>query len=364
MQYDTNRRATWPLQDAGGDVVALCDLGGANGAARVLTQIVYDAYGRVIGRDDPATPSTGPPELRVGHKGLFFDRLDAGIFDVTLGRETPRLAPGARLSGYARNRTLHSDFGRWNQPDPNATGLPVQTAIAFHGGGLAASTQKFDLKTHYEDGVNVFGYLKGKLLTERDPLGLITLGGLAANIGIQAMIGGVTAVGLSMLFHDSYQDKNTNVGKVFLAGALGGAVFGAVGGGFAYFFPQRAVAGEIGAGGRMLADDVYLQVSLGQTGRFAGSQTGTISGQITTSAQRLEYAVQYTWKGTTLKLEPALYPMGAKTAQIGTTEMRTLIRQLEAEGYESGATQVIISYQRMGSTGGPYGRPVEWPFTR
>lgn len=114
VQYDTHRRATWPLQDAGGDVIALCDLAGVNASARVLTQVVYDAYGRVIGRDDPATPSTGPPELRVGHKGLFFDRLDAGIFDVTLGRETPRLATGARLSGYARNRTLHADLGRWH----------------------------------------------------------------------------------------------------------------------------------------------------------------------------------------------------------------------------------------------------------
>lgn len=36
-QYDTNRRASWPLQDAGGDVIALCDLvggGGANAAAQ------------------------------------------------------------------------------------------------------------------------------------------------------------------------------------------------------------------------------------------------------------------------------------------------------------------------------------------
>ncbi|MBX3382772.1 MAG: hypothetical protein KF864_04595 [Phycisphaeraceae bacterium] len=73
-QYDQGRRASWPLQDAGGDVIALCDLGGTSGTARVITQIVHDAYGRVIGRDDPATPATGPPELRVGHKGLFFDR--------------------------------------------------------------------------------------------------------------------------------------------------------------------------------------------------------------------------------------------------------------------------------------------------
>lgn len=85
---DTARRASWPLQDAGGDVIALCDCGGANGTARIITLLVYDAYGSVIGRDDPATPSTGTPELRVGHKGLFFDRLDGGIADPFTGGST------------------------------------------------------------------------------------------------------------------------------------------------------------------------------------------------------------------------------------------------------------------------------------
>jgi hypothetical protein len=32
-QYDADRRASWPLQDAGGDVIALCDRGGAGARA-------------------------------------------------------------------------------------------------------------------------------------------------------------------------------------------------------------------------------------------------------------------------------------------------------------------------------------------
>jgi YD repeat-containing protein len=187
VQYDQGRRASWPLQDAGGDVIALCDLGGTSGSARVITQIVYDAYGRVIGRDDPATPSTGPPELRVGHKGLFFDRLDGGIADPLTGFETPRLWPGARLSGYVRNRTLHCDFGRWNQPDPNATGLVVQAVAVYHGEGLAASVQGFDLNNHFVDGPNVYAYLGSQPIGREDPMGLFFgLAGTAVSAGMNA----------------------------------------------------------------------------------------------------------------------------------------------------------------------------------
>jgi hypothetical protein len=171
VQYDAARRATWPILDSGGDVIALCDLGGANNSARVLTQIVYDAYGRVIGRSNPATPATGPPELRVGHKGLFFDRLDWGIVDPLTLAETPRLEPGATLLGYNRNRTLRVGWGRFLQRDPNATGLPVQAGLGFHGDGFAASVQGFDLAAHYGDGANVYEYIGSDPLGGSDPTG-------------------------------------------------------------------------------------------------------------------------------------------------------------------------------------------------
>jgi hypothetical protein len=187
-QYDAARRATWPILDSGGDVIALCDLGHANNSARVRTQIVYDAYGRVIGRSNPATPATGPPELRVGHKGLFFDRLDWGIVDPLTLAETPRLEPGATLLGYNRNRTLHVGWGRFLQRDPNATGLPVQAGLGFHGDGFAASVQGFDLAAHYGDGANVYEYIGSDPLGGGDPTGLMefSLGGQMATMAINA----------------------------------------------------------------------------------------------------------------------------------------------------------------------------------
>ncbi len=188
VQYDAARRATWPILDSGGDVIALCDLGGANNSARVLTNIVYDAYGRVIGRSNPATPATGPPELRVGHKGLFFDRLDWGIVDPLTLAETPRLEPGATLLGYNRNRTLHVGWGRFLQRDPNATGLPVQAGLAFHGDGFDTTVQGFDLAAHYGDGANVYEYIGSDPLGGGDPTGLMefSLGGQMATMAINS----------------------------------------------------------------------------------------------------------------------------------------------------------------------------------
>jgi YD repeat-containing protein len=172
VQYDAARRATWPILDSGGDVIALCDLGNPNNSARILTRIVYDAYGRVIGRSDPATPATGPPELRVGHKGLFFDRLDWGIVDPLTLEETPRLEPGATLLGYNRNRTLHVGWGRFLQRDPNATGLPVQSDLGYHGEALSGVVQAFNLGIHYGDGANVYEYIRSDPLGGGDPTGL------------------------------------------------------------------------------------------------------------------------------------------------------------------------------------------------
>jgi hypothetical protein len=268
-QYDADRRASWPLQDAGGDVIALCDRGGANGTARVITQIVYDAHGSVIDRDDPyGLAASAGKELRVGHKGLFFDRLDAGISDPATGQETPRLWPGARLSGYARNRTLHCGFGRWSQPDPNMTGLPVQAALVYHGRGLKAGVQGFDLHGHFGDGVNTYAYLGNAPWTRSDPQGLESLPSLMANMAGRAMIGGMTTTLVVMLFHDSGNDRisGRDMAITFGVGAGAEVLIGGLGIGARYMASRMGAAGEIGAGGRMLADDVILQQSLAASG--------------------------------------------------------------------------------------------------
>lgn len=167
-QYDEARRVTFPLQDASGDVIALADLGGASNSARVVTEIVYDAYGRVLAREDRS--GTTPPDLRLGHKGLFFDRLDLGVADPGTYADTRRLEAGSRIIGFVRNRTLHTDWGCWNQRDPNATGMVVQRRLSKFGHLIMPSVQPADLMIHLGDGANVTQYLYGSTLVLIRPL--------------------------------------------------------------------------------------------------------------------------------------------------------------------------------------------------
>ncbi len=169
-QYDEDRRVSFPLQDASGDVIALCDLGGASGAARVVTELVYDAYGQVLAREDLA--GTTPADLRLGHKGLFFDRLDGGVADPMTGQDTRRLEAGSTLLGYNRNRSLHTQWGRFLQKDPIATGLCVQEAMVFDGESMQCRAQEVDIMKHLVDGPNAYAYVRHVPLTGEDPAGL------------------------------------------------------------------------------------------------------------------------------------------------------------------------------------------------
>ncbi len=178
-QYGPTRAPSYPLHDGGGDIIALVDKNGAGATPRLLWQATYDAYGQVVEEQTLVQPHT---YLHAGHKGLFFDRLDGGIVDPVTFQETPRLMPanhagsgganGARLIGYARNRQLHTGFGRWLQRDPNASGQGLIGVSAIHGWCIRGSIDDFDLVSHYQDGANVLGYLDGSPTEATDPLGL------------------------------------------------------------------------------------------------------------------------------------------------------------------------------------------------
>lgn len=200
VQYDENRNPWWIVQDAGLDVVAQIDLGATGSIARVVGEWTYDAYGRVVTDEQHAALS----EPHAGHKGLFFDRLDAGVADPYTYTETPRLVAGSKLSGHVRNRTLHSDLGRWNQRDPNMTGLVVQEAVAYHGLGFFSSVQGLDFSGHFGDGTNVYQYLRTNTWLRMDPSGLFSLaGGLA--------VGANMALNTLDTFDQAYQGVSTTL---------------------------------------------------------------------------------------------------------------------------------------------------------
>lgn len=167
VQYDRNRLPGWIMQDGGGDVAAIADLGGAGSTARVAGQWTYDAYGAPVSADTLYTHSL----VRCGHKGLFVDRLDGGIVNGS-GAETPRLAVGANLLVQMRNRAYSPSLGRFMQADPKATAMTLLEATSYHGRGAKAISLAFDTEERYSDGMNLYQYLGSNPWIRNDPLGL------------------------------------------------------------------------------------------------------------------------------------------------------------------------------------------------
>lgn len=112
----------WPvLQDANFNAVAL-----AHEDGRVARQRVLSPYGRVI-QEDSTGFVTGSPATRIGHQGLFAERLDADT------RQDPQAA-GGTVVWHNRQRTLHAGYGRFLQRDPHATGVTVSQSLWWHSG--------------------------------------------------------------------------------------------------------------------------------------------------------------------------------------------------------------------------------------
>ena len=347
VSLDAGRRASWPLQDAGGDVIAICDRGGANGTTRVITQIVYDAHGGVIDCDDPYGTAASPgKELRVGHKGLFFDRLDAGISDPATGAETPRLWPGARLSGYTRNRTLHCDFGRWNQPDPNMTGLPVQQAFVFHGSGLRESVQGFDLRGHFTDGANVFAYLGGAPCTRFDPLGTSMMVEMMGTMGVRGMLAGALVGGI---FGGVQGYQNGDI----VGGVARGMIVGAVAGGFGGMGAAVAQSAFAASAAGLWASVIQGSAVWG-VGGFTGGLAGSAQAQMM-DGRAVDWRVAFAdaattsaWGMATGGLSNALGWMSVSQGSTGRTMALSLREQLAmAQARSNPASGMVLQNIRM-----------------
>lgn len=233
VQYDENRNPWWIVQDAGLDVVAQIDLGASGSTARVVGEWTYDAYGRVVTDERHFAVS----EPHAGHKGLFFDRLDAGVVDPYSFTETPRLEHGAVVLGYNRNRTLHSGLGRFLQKDPNATGQ-LLLAQAFHGAAPRCHVVSASLESWYADGANVFAYLRNSPTTRFDAMGLESYIGSMASMAIrsqmmrQGLSGGISQGGMngasSLLSGDDWGQAASKAGSGFAIGFVTGMLGGAI----------------------------------------------------------------------------------------------------------------------------------------
>jgi hypothetical protein len=161
------------LTDAQGDLVSIAHLPtGSNAVAEVGGQWTYSPYGEVL-TYEKLRPH---PVVVFGHKTLAVDRLDVANpvqWDLEMGyiSELPRLVPGARVFGYARNRTLDIARGRWLQNDPNASGVSLQSST-FHGGGSTAEVADVNLSARCRDGLSLNASYRSTPFMASDPLGL------------------------------------------------------------------------------------------------------------------------------------------------------------------------------------------------
>jgi hypothetical protein len=149
------------------------------GPARVIATANFDAYGTMLSRRvlHPHSASC------VGHKGLMFERLDAGIAEWNttnpgpngeLTSPTPQLEAGARGLYYVRNRWLDPWRGRWLTSDPNATGQPL-CGLWFHSTGEQMSLRRPTLVGSTADGTNLYEYVRTDPINHRDPAGTVAL---------------------------------------------------------------------------------------------------------------------------------------------------------------------------------------------
>ncbi|MCL4743651.1 MAG: hypothetical protein KJZ54_15760, partial [Phycisphaerales bacterium] len=155
-QVDKVGDVAFVLQDGNYNVVGLVDEEGA-----LLRQYAWDPYGQPIAVDDLGTFGHN----RLGHQGLFFDRLDANAPNADL-------TATARGVYYARNRPYAPHIGRWMTSDPNGTGTAVVGSIILHGGQCDTSINAFNGAQLLRDGANLYAYLGAAPAGKVDPLGL------------------------------------------------------------------------------------------------------------------------------------------------------------------------------------------------
>ena len=162
------------LTDAQGDVVSVVHVpNGTNTSAEVGGQWTYSPYGEVLTYEQ----FYPHPALVFGHKTLAIDRLDGEALSWDSGTgtlfDTRRLEPGARLIGYARNRTLDVRRGRWLQVDPNESGALVVDQVRWHGARLVVESPPVDLRIRTSDGLGLATYARANSIQNSDPLGLL-----------------------------------------------------------------------------------------------------------------------------------------------------------------------------------------------
>lgn len=182
-----------------------------NPTGTVQAQYLFDPYGEVLGAD----VSSSMPRNRVGHQGLFFDRLTGTALDQQLGRANVGVY-------YNRNRTYAPAYGRFLQRDLNGAGSPIQGSGSL-GDSPPQLNAVFGLTSLYSGGLNIHAYVGSNPAVLDDPLGLdFNLSSTLLAAGVQGWIQGLVMGTVTKAMGGSF-------GQGFTSGFIGGAAGGAFG---------------------------------------------------------------------------------------------------------------------------------------
>ncbi len=162
-QIDRYQDLWYILQDVNYNVIALTDSGG-----EVVRQHTFDPYGEILTVED----FDAHPGIKIGHQGLFFDRLEpsAPILGAVSMGAAPQLQPGVFGLYQARNRVLLPRYGRWAQKDPNASGM-LHTSLWHDGESPIPELAARSLQGVTTDGLNLFAYVRTSPFNATDPTG-------------------------------------------------------------------------------------------------------------------------------------------------------------------------------------------------
>jgi hypothetical protein len=166
------------LQDANYNVVGLLSAVSSGSGGNVLCQVAYDPYGEPVVAEHLASHA----DLRLGHQGLFLDRLDL-LGDGTLDMASPPggtqytlAAPtdglGIKALYQNRNRTYSPGLGRFLQRDPKDLGAPEAMTSAIHGRPSSTSLELCNPDQIASDGSNLYQHVGSNSVNALDPSGL------------------------------------------------------------------------------------------------------------------------------------------------------------------------------------------------
>ncbi|MCK6456730.1 MAG: hypothetical protein L6Q92_09405 [Phycisphaerae bacterium] len=184
------------------------------------------------------------------------------------------LTPASEGLFHARNRHYHPRLGRFIQRDPNETGQPLLTALAFNGQTLSILVGGFDVQSLYGDGVNLYAAFGSNPIGNNDPLGLFSY---LDSLGVAAIQGELREL-------DAVRIR---LGTALVAGVLGSVIVsgqwgvggGLTGAGFDLFLDgiEAMISGSHALGEVLMAAGEATAAAIFASERdFAGKTVGAI----------------------------------------------------------------------------------------